>query len=107
MFLSHVVRPLKVSTGALGRLCRFEPWLLVVVGTAPTCNKVLEHVRLDPKLADVPMLILTDSSASEVRRAMVRNAVVASVLYKPFSLDSLASRVAALCRPPAALPLAA
>lgn len=103
MFMANLVRPLKVTSRTLERLFHYDPWLLVVVGSSDTFQRIVDQVRFDPRLAAVPILLLTDSPDEQVRKAMVHSQTIAGVLYKPFELDELAARVGKLCQPPSAL----
>ncbi len=82
---------------ALGWLAReVPPGLLLLDLVMPVMNGVelLEKLRADPRLREVPVILTTAVMATE-RMPMP---AVAAVLPKPFDLDALLSLVARHCR---------
>jgi CheY-like chemotaxis protein len=79
---------------ALGKLQRIVPAVMLVDLEMPRMNGVelTAAVRLDPRLAKIPVIMIT-SRSTEKHRAMAHSAGVDSFLTKPYTEDELASHI--------------
>ena len=93
----YVVATAPDGEAALARL-RSEPHDLMILDVMlPRMNgfEVLKTVRADPRLKDLPVIVLTAKGQVQDRRT-AESLGIDEYMTKPFAADQLVSRVAAL-----------